>query len=155
VSHWFDAQAARSRRLKPEQRRRIRLIKQELAKSNGELHRCWHEILKEEDSAVRFGPQASYGGRLFSDVSVRFRAQLGAELLRARDRLAALHTGLQAEHELRQALTAAAAGADAWYHALSTDDARKISDAEKAMSRHFADADRLHRAGLANLEKGR
>jgi hypothetical protein len=154
MSHWFDAQAARTT-LKPEQQRKIRLIKEALAKSDGELHRVLHEIRVEEDSAANFGPQPSYGGRLFSDVSVRFRAQLGAELLRARTRLAALHTGLQAESQLRQALTEAAAGADAWYRALSTDDAATIDHAQQAMSQHFAKADKLAKAGFANLAKGR
>lgn len=155
MSRWFDKRTARPEQLTPEQQRKIRLIKEALGKSNGELHRVLHEILLEESSAARFGPQPSFGGRLFSTTSVRFREQLGAEMRRAGARLATLHTGLLAERQLRDSLTAAAAGADAWYRALSTDNGATIFHAQKAMSEHFAEADRLATAGLANLEKGR
>jgi hypothetical protein len=155
VTHWFDARAARSNALAPERQRKVDLIKAALAKSNVELHSILHSILDDEAAALHVGPQPSFGGRLFSDISVRSRGQLGAELLRARARLVALHTGLQAERQLRDALAAGAAGADAWERALSTDDGRTIAHAQAAMTKHFTNADRLSRAGLANLEKGR
>lgn len=155
MTHWFDARAAKPATLTPEQRRKVAAIKEALAKSNNELHRVLHEILVEENSAVRFGPQPSFGGHLFSTTSVRFRAQLAAELRRASTGLAALHTGLIAERQLRSSLVASAAGADAWFRALSTDDGATIFHEQKAMTAAFAKADRLLKAGLANLEKGR
>ena len=155
MSHWFDARAAKPATLNPEQRRKVAAIKQALAESNKELHLVLHEILVEEDSAAHFGPQPSFGGHLFSTTSVKFRAQLAAELRRASTRLAALHTGLVAEKQLRSSLLASAAGADAWYRALSTDNGATIFHEQKAMTAAFAKADGLLRAGLANLEKGR
>jgi hypothetical protein len=154
MSHWFDARAAKPATLTPEQRRKVAAIKQALAESDKELHRVLHEILLEENSAVRFGPQPSFGGHLFSTTSVKFRAQLAAELRRASARLA-LHTGLLAEKQLRGSLLASAAGADAWYRALSTDDGATVFHEQNAMTAAFAKADGLLKAGLTNLEKGR
>lgn len=155
MSHWFDARAAKPATLTPEQRRKVTAIKQALAESDKELHRVIHEIHLEENSAVRFGPQPSFGGHLFSTTSVKFRAQLAAELRRASRRVAALHTGLLAEKQLRSSLLASAAGADAWYRALSTDDGAVIAHEQEAMTAAFAKADGLLKAGLANLEQGR
>lgn len=153
--HWFDKQAAKTEQLTPEQKHKVALIKQALGQSNKEIHHLVSAISTGEDSAAHFGPQASFGGRLFSAVEVRFRAQIGAEFLRARSRLAALRTGLMAERQFRDALAEAAAGADAWYRALSTDNGRTIFDAQRAMTKHFAKANQLQKAALANLEKGR
>jgi hypothetical protein len=155
VTHWFDTRAARPNALTPERQHKVDLIKEALAKSNVELHSILHSILDDEAAALHVGPQPSFGGRLFSDISVRSRAQLGDEMLRARARLAALHTGLQAERQLRDSLTESAAGAAAWARALSTDNGLAIAHAQTAMTKHFANADRLARAGLTNLEKGR
>ncbi len=155
MTHWFDTRAARSKGLTPEQQRKVGLIKEALAKSNAEIHFLYHEILDDEGVSLHVGPQPSYGGRLFSDSEVRWRGMVGAELLRVRARLAALHTGLQAERQLRDALAESAAGFAAWARGLGTDDGRTIVSAQKAMTKHFANADRLTRAGLDNLEKGR
>ena len=139
----------------PDRQRKVDLIKEALSKSNVQLQSLFELILGDEATSIHVGPQPSYGGRLFSDSEVQTRAELGVELLRARVRLAALHTGLQAERQLRDALTESAAGAAAWAQALSTDNGRTIAQAQKAMAEHFANADRLQKAGLANLEKGR
>ena len=155
MSHWFDARAAKPAPLTPEQQRKIALIKAALQKSDKELHVLVHGISLAEDSAAHFGPQPSFGGHLFANITVKFRAQLAAELRRASTRLAALHTGLLAEKQLRSSLLASAAGADAWYRALSSDDGATIFREQKAMTAAFAKADKLQKAGLANLEKGR
>ena len=156
MTHWFDARATRANGLTPEQRRKVGLIKGALAKSDKELHFLLHQILLAEGSAIRFGPVPAFAGgppRLPLDPGLRTR--LGAELLAAAARLAALHTGLQAERLLRESLVAAAAGTEAWYRALSTDDGRAIVHAQQTMSKQFANAEKLHKAGLADLEKGR
>jgi hypothetical protein len=126
VTHWFDSRAARSNALTPERQHKVDLIKEALAKSNVKLHSVLHLILEDEGTSLHVGPQPSYGGRLFSDSEVQTRGELGAELLQARARLVALHTGLQAERQLRDALAEGAAGAAAWARALGTDNARTI-----------------------------
>jgi hypothetical protein len=155
VSHWFDTRAAKPATLTPDQRRKVDAIKQALGESSKQLHVLLHGVSLADDSAAHFGPQPSFGGHLFSTTTLKFRAQLAAELRRASTRLAALHTGLLAEKQLRSSLQASAVAADAWYRALSTDDGATIFREQTAMTAAFAKADKLHKAGLANLELGR
>jgi hypothetical protein len=156
MTHWFDARASRANGQTPDQRRKVGLIKDALKKSNKELQFVFHQILLAEGSAIRFGPvPASPGGPRRLPLDPGLRKRLGAELLAAAARLGALHTGLQAELLLRESLVAAAAGTEAWYAALNSDDGRTIFHAEQTMAKQFAKAEKLHEAGLAYLEKGR
>jgi hypothetical protein len=154
VSDWFDARAARSRGPSPARRHKANEIKAELAKSDGELHGLFSVLNGFDQSAIKFGPDPKYAGGV-SPTWTQTLGKLSRELLVARDRLGALHTGLRAELELRQSLTEAAAALTSWEHALSSQDAQVSARAETAMKHHFTAAERYGKAGLADLKRAR
>lgn len=154
MSHWFDAQAAKTGQLSPEQRDKVRLIKEALGESDRDVHKYLIAIAGYERSLIRFGPDRKYPAGV-SPVELEHFAKLRAELLRARDRLNALHTGLRAESELSDSLTAGAAAVKQWHRGMAATDTATIGHAHASMERHFATADRLGKAGLADLKKGR
>jgi hypothetical protein len=153
MSHWFDAQAAKSRGLTPAQRRKIKQIEAALGKSDTNVVSYVDLIGGYERSLLRFGPDPKYDNGV-SPVELRTYLSLRDELLSARDRLDALHTGLRAERELSSALTEAAAAVTQWRRGMATSDPLTIDRAKAAATRHFAAGDRLGKAGLANLKRG-
>ena len=82
-------------------------------------------------------------------------AGLRNEALRARGRLDRLNTGLRAQRALHDALTELAAAFGAWHRGLSSNQTAVVDDALASMKRHYANADRLGKAGLADLKAGR
>jgi hypothetical protein len=105
-------------------------------------------------SLIRFGADTRYAAGV-SPVELRYFIKLRDEFLRVRDRLDALHTGLRAERELSQSLTAAAAAANEWHRGMATTDGATIDRARTRVQHHFRRAGQLGAAGLADLEKGR
>jgi len=139
MSGWFDERARRSAALPPEKQRLVREIKATLAKSNNPLMDEFISIDTFERSAKKYR-------RFDKELPVRV-ARLRAELLRARDRLDKLDTGLRAERRLSAALTESAAGVAAWHAGLRSRNLREIDAALRSMDRHFAKARSLGKAG--------
>ena len=154
MSHWFDARAEKARPLSPERQHKIRLIKDALGKSDHDVDLYLKQILANQRAAVRF-PDPQLGPGRLSPTSLAYFTKLSGELLRARDRLDALHTGLRAERELSEALTQSAAAVAAWHRGMGSDDVLTIDRAQATAKRHFASADKLAKAGLADLKRGR
>jgi hypothetical protein len=153
VSHWFDAQAARTRAPTPARRRKIRLIKEALGKSDRNVHTYLDVIESDALSLIKFGPDPKFPGGV-APIELSYFDKLRAELVRARDRLDALHTGLQAERELSRALTELALAVNEWHRGMATTDAATIDRAQAAMQRHFTTANRYAKAGLAGIKLG-
>jgi hypothetical protein len=120
-----------------------------LGKSDRDVHVHLTAIDGYARTLMKFGPDPKYDAGV-SPVELQYFAELRAELLRARDRLDALHTGLRVERELSAALTESAAAVDEWHRGPAT-----IDRAQAAMQRHFVIADRHAKAGLADLTRGR
>jgi hypothetical protein len=154
MSHWFDARATKARPLSPEQRHKIRLITDALGKSDHDVSTYLKQILANQNAAVKF-PDPQLGPGRLSPTSLDFFTKLSAELLRARDRLDALQTGLRAERELSGALTQSAAAVAAWHRGMGSDDGLTIDRAQAAAHRLFVGADKLAKAGVADLKRGR
>jgi hypothetical protein len=154
MGHWFDARAASSPRLTREQRHKIGLIKNALGKSDHDVGHYLHEIVTNQRAAVNF-PDPQLGPGRLSKISLDQFDKLRSELLSARNRLDALHTGLRAERELSDALTESAAAVAAWGLGMGSDDAATIDRAQSRAARHFAHGDHLSQAGLADLKRGR
>jgi hypothetical protein len=93
-------------------------------------------------------------GRISAEWLKRI-AGLETETLRARDKLDQLKTGLRAQRRLHDALTEMAAGFGAWHRGLASSQLDVIDEALASMQRHFAKADRLGAAGVADLKLGR
>ena len=102
MSHWFDAQAAKTRAPSRERRRKIDLIKTTLGKSDRHVHTYLLAIEGDASSLRHFGPDPAFTVGA-APVELGYSLKLRDELLRARDRLDALQTGLQAEVELSRA----------------------------------------------------
>ena len=154
MSHWFDAQAAKTRAPSPERQRQIQQIKRALGEGDREVHISLTAIEGYARALIKSGPDPKYRAGV-SPLELEYFAKLRADLLRARDRLDALHTGLRAERELSDALTESAAAVDQWHRGMSTTNPATLDGAQRATQRHFASADRHAKAGLANLEIGR
>jgi hypothetical protein len=154
VSHWFDARAAKTRAPSAERRRKIGLIEDALGKSDRHVHTYLLAIQGDARSLRKFGPDPAFKVGV-APVELRYFVKLRDELLSARDRLAALHTGLQAERELSRALTESAAAVNQWHRGMSTNDSATINHAQTSMEHHFATAERHAKAGLAALKVGR
>jgi hypothetical protein len=154
MSHWFDARSEKVRPLSPTQRHKIRLIKDALGKSDQDVGGYLSQILANQRAAVQF-PDPQLGPGRLSPTSLGYFTKLSTELLRARDRLDALHTGLRAERELSDALTESAAAVAAWRLGMGSDDAATIDRARSRAARHFTHGDHFAKAGLADLKRGR
>lgn len=151
MSHWFDAQAAKARAPSRERRRKIDLIKKTIGKSDGQVHTYLVAIDGDAKSLRNFGPDPAFKVGV-APVELQYFVKLRDELLRTRDRLDGLHTGLQAEVELSRALTASAAAVDEWHRGMDTIEGAAISRAQISMNHHFAAAERHAKAGLAALK---
>ncbi len=135
--------------LSPDQKRKVAEIKAALAKSDHAVHDHFYSLDTFERSARK-----ARSGR----IGVGWPETVGklrAEMLRARDRLDALDTGLRAQHELRASLTDFAAGFEAWERGLNSGRVSVIEQEAIAMQRHFAQATARGKAGVSHLAKGR
>jgi hypothetical protein len=154
MSHWFDARATKVRPVSPERRHKIHLITDALEKSDHDVGTYLKQILANQDAALQF-PDPQLGPGRLSPTSLGYFTKLSTELLRARDRLDALKTGLRAERELSDALTQSAAAVVAWHRGMGSDDGLTIDRAHATAHRLFVGADKLAKAGLADLKRGR
>jgi hypothetical protein len=154
MSHWFDARAEKVRPLSPKQRHKIHLITDALGISDHDVGTYLTQILANQRAAVQF-PDPKLGPGRLSPTSLGYFTKLSTELLRARDRLDALQTGLRAERELSDALTQSAAAVAAWQRGMGSDDGLTIDRAQATAKRLFTGADKLATAGLADLKRGR
>ena len=135
--------------LSPDQFRKVNQIKAVLGKSNGTLKDHFISLDTFERSA-----QKAKSGRVFAEWPKRV-AGLQAETLRVRGQLDKLDTGLRAQRRLHDALTELAAAFGAWHRGISSNRVGEVDDALDAMKRHYDNADRLAKAGLADLKVGR
>jgi hypothetical protein len=149
VTAWFDERALQAGGLTPEQTRKVRAIEATLGRSD--------RILKDHLISIdTFGKSAGKAktGRVTAEWPRRI-AGLQTETLAARARLDRLDTGLRAQRVLRSALTELASAFGAWHRGLSSTDVDVIDHARASMQRHFTNAGRLGRSGLADLKAGR
>jgi hypothetical protein len=93
-------------------------------------------------------------GRVFPEWPQRILG-LRAETLKARDRLMRLDTGLRAESVLAAALAELASAFAAWHRGLVATDQDVVTASIASMQRHYRNAGRLGRSGLADLKAGR
>ena len=135
--------------LSPEQFRKVNQIKTALGKSDRRLKDDFISI----DTFERSAKEAK-SGRVMAEWPQHI-AGLQAETLRARGRLDKLDTGLRAQRRLHDALTELAAAFGAWHRGLSSNQIDEVDVALAKMKRHYANADRLGKAGLADLKAGR
>jgi hypothetical protein len=135
--------------LSPDQFRKVNQIKAALDKSDNVLKDHLISITTFERSAVK-----AQSGRVFAEWPRRI-AGLQEETLRARGRLDKLDTGLRAQHRLHDALTELAAAFGAWHSGLASNQTDEVDAAKARMQRHFASADRLGKAALNDLKRGR
>lgn len=135
--------------LSPDQQRKVHQITTALGESDRAIHHLFTKLDAFESSA-----KTSKTG----NVSTAWLATLDkirAELLRARDRLDGLNTGLHAQASLRKSLIQTAAGVAAWRFALGSKDQKEIAAAEARMQHHFNDAAYWGKRGAIYLKQGR
>ena len=135
--------------LSPDRESKVRQIKAALGQSD----RAVHDLFFSLDTFERSAKKSTTG-----NVSVAWLEaldKLRAELLRARDRLDDLHTGLRAQAVLRKSLIQFAAGVAAWRFALEESDPKEIAAARLRMVRHFNLAAIDARDGASYLKAGR
>ena len=149
MTAWFDKRALQAGGLTPEQTRKVKAIEAALGRSDRVLKDHFTSINTFEKSAIK-----AKSGRVMGEWPRRIKG-LQAETLAARDRLDRLNTGLRSQRVLRSALTELASAFDAWHHALSSSDETVIEKARVSMNRHYTNAGRLGRSGLADLKAGR
>src|SRR5207248_555562 len=104
VSRRLRARGDKHPVLTPDQRRKVALIKETLARSDSDVHIYLTALDAFARSLAKFGRDPTYPGGI-SPVEREYFHKLSAEVLRARDRLDALRTGLRAERELSASLT--------------------------------------------------
>ncbi len=152
MREWFDSRADDApRSLPPEKERKVREIKAALEESDGFLRAQFVSLASFERYAMKHVVRRlDYLGSAINTL-----AKIHAELLRARDRLERLHTGLRAESLLRSALTETAAAVDAWRRGLDSTEIREVDASIVVMQRHFKKAGVLGRAGARDLRQGR
>jgi hypothetical protein len=136
-------------KLTPKQRRKVAQIKGALNRSTNALQDHFYSLDTFERSALKYA-----SGKVSSEW-VATLVKLHAELLRARDRLAALHTGLRAERAMRDALGELAAAVDAWRRGMAATTPEAVDAATSAARRHFANAEKVGKIALKDLEAGR
>jgi hypothetical protein len=149
MSGWFDRRALQAGGLTPDQVNKIKAINTAVAS----VDRAFKDHLASIDTFERSARKARTG-RITAEWPRRI-AGLEAETLRARDRLDKLHTGLRAQSLLRAALTELASAFAAWHRGLVATDERAVTQAIASMQRHYANAGRLGKRGLADLKAGR
>lgn len=135
--------------LSPERQRKVAEIKDALGRSDRAVYGHFVSLDTFERSAKQTG-----SGRV-SGEWLKTLAKLREELLRARERLDQLNTGLRAEALLRRSLGDAAAAVDAWESALGSSDPDEIAAAMARMENHFAAAERNGSRGASDLKRGR
>jgi hypothetical protein len=141
-----------------EQKRKVALVKAALQRSDNAVKDHLISLGSYERAAMtsQYGLHGATGDIMKSTPgwpdTIR---KLHDEVLRAQDRLDALHTGLHAERLLSQSLGEFAAGADNWRHGLSSGDGAEVERSSTAMRRHWTRATALAKAGFAELERGR
>jgi hypothetical protein len=135
--------------LTPDQKRKIRAIEQAI----GSRDRRIRDHLVSIDTFDRSARKAR-NGRVWPEWPRRIDG-LRVETLSARDRLDRLDTGLRAQGTLRSALTELASAFDAWHRGLTSSDIAAVEQAMRSMQRHYLNAGRLGKTGLAELKAGR
>ena len=149
MTTWFDRRALSASALTPEQVRKVKAIEATLARSD----RVLLDQLISIDTFERSARKAR-SGNIFAEWPRRI-ANLQRETLTARARLDRLDTGLRAQRMLRASLTELAAAFGAWHTGLTATDVQAIDRAIASMQRHYANAGRLGKSGLADLKVGR
>ena len=149
MSTWFDRRALQAGALTPDQLKKIKAINAAVAS----VDRAVKDHLYSLDTFERSAKKARTG-RIFAEWPRRI-AGLETETLRARDRLDKLHTGLRAQSTLRAALTELASAFGAWHRGLIATDEKTVTQAIASMQRHYVNAGRLSKSGLADLKAGR
>jgi hypothetical protein len=137
--------------LSPDRARKVREIEAALAQSDGVVR----AQLKSIQSFERYAQKHVVGRQNYLGSAIHTLELLRGELLRARDRLDGLHTGLVAESLLRSSLTESAAAVEAWRRGLDSNDVHAIDVAIVATKQHFRKAAVFGRAGARNLKSGR
>jgi hypothetical protein len=149
MTAWFDRRAIQSGAMTPERTRKVKAIESVLERSDRVLTDHLVSIETFGRSARKAGT-----GRVFAEWPRRV-AGLKSETLAARHRLDQLNTGLRAERMLRSSLTELASAFGAWQRGLSSSDVNVVDREIANALRHYANAGRLGRAGLADLKAGR
>lgn len=149
MSSWFDRRALQAGGLTPSQLQKVKAINAAVAS----VDRAVKDHLYSLDTFERSARKA-HTGRVTPEWPRRI-AGLETETLRARDRLDKLHTGLRAQGTLRAALTELASAFNAWHRGLVATDEQAVTKAIASMQRHYANAGRLGKRGLADLKAGR
>ena len=133
----------------PEQAQKVKAIKAAV----GAHDRVVMDHLASIDTFERSARKAG-SGRVWPEWPQRI-AGLQAETLKARDRLNHLHTGLRAQRTLAAALSELASAYGAWHRGLTATKVSVVDEAVASMQRHFHNAARLGKSGLADLKVGR
>ncbi len=149
MTEWFDARAERSAKLSPNQKRKVRQIKDALGRSDHTVYDHFFSLDTFERSAKK-----AKTGRVTAEWPRRIDG-LYRELLLARDRLDDLHTGLRAQGQLRRALGLSAEAMDHWRDALRSQDPQEIDRLSHRMQSAFVAAETAGRRGKRYLEQGR
>jgi len=149
MTTWFDKRALSAGGLTPDQQRKVRAIENAVAASDRAVKDHLISLDTFERSAIK-----AKTGRVTAEWPRRI-AGLHNEALRARDRLDRLDTGLRAQSRLRASLTELASAFDAWHSGLSSTDTDVVEHAMARMQRHYTNAGRLGKSGLADLKAGR
>jgi hypothetical protein len=145
----FDSRALSASALTPEQKRKVNAIRVALGSSDRAIKDHFISVKTFERSALK-----SRTGRITPEWPRRIGG-MRAETLAVRGRLDRLNTGLRAQRTLRAALTELASGFAAWQRGLAAGDRNVVESARASAQRHFANAERLGRSGLADLKAGR
>lgn len=149
MTSWFERRALRTGALTPDQARKVNAIRAALGSSDRKVRDHLISVRTFERSAAKAG-----SGRIAAEWPRRIGG-MKTETLAVRRRLDGLDTGLRAQRILRASLTELASGFDAWQRGLSSRDPEVIEKASASAQRHFANAGRLGKSGLADLKAGR
>jgi hypothetical protein len=137
------------RGLTPAQRRKVKAINDAVASVDRAVRDHAASIETFERTARKVN-----SGRVFPEWPQRILG-LRTETLKARDRLMRLDTGLRAESVLAAALAELASAFAAWHRGLVATDQDVVTASIASMQRHYRNAGRLGRSGLADLKAGR
>lgn len=150
MTAWFDDRAMSAAALSPEQKRKVAQIDAALRRSD----RAVRDYLFSFDTFIRAAHKPGASGRV-SGPWLDTIVKLQREVLRGRDRLDRLDTGLHAQVLLRRALTHAAAGVGAYRRGMGATDPAEIARAERTLRTEFAAARQAGNLGLSYLKQGR
>ena len=137
------------RGLTPAQRRKVKAINDAVAS----VDRAVRDHVASIETFERTARKVN-SGRVFPEWPQRILG-LQTETLQARDRLNRLQTGMRAQHNLAAALAELASAFGAWHRGLVATDEDAVTAAMASMQRHYRNAGRLGRSGLADLKAGR